>query len=212
MPKAQDIQSLIWSARGPNYQAPFDEVLAALAHSIAEYYRARMWDPYTAIKHRWYFAHQEGLQGWSKLEAGQWLPFQPHYTLHQFNQRVLTGRLRRSVGNALSDTALMSWWTDCAFSKGGQDFSVKIAKELGLKKPEINYMHRAFALLWDRHTPPLKYWAYPPMAAMFGYILSEKGLTISLTEGALKMICARLSLRQSDHILIKWARRRTRNS
>ena len=80
MPNPRDIQSLIWGAKGPNYQAPFDEVLAALAHSIAEYYRARMWDPYTAIKHRWYFAHQEGLQGWSKLEAGQWVPFQPHYT------------------------------------------------------------------------------------------------------------------------------------
>ena len=43
------------------------------------------------------------------------------------------------------------------------------------------------------------------MAAMFEYILSEKGLSVSITEGMLKMICTRLRLRQSDHIVVKWA-------
>lgn len=199
------VQTAVWGEKGPNYNAPYDDVVTALAHSVAEYYRVTMWDLYTIFRHPWYFAHQEGLQGWSKLEAEQWIPFQPHYTLYQYNQRVLTGRLRRNAGHALSDPALMAWWTDCALSKGGQEFSAKIAKEMGLQKPEINYTHRAFALLWDRHCPPLRYWAYPPMAAMFEYILSEKGLNVSITEGMLKMICTRLRLRQSDHIVVKWA-------
>jgi hypothetical protein len=109
------------------------------------------------------------------------------------------------MGDALSDTGLMSWWTDCAFSKGGQEFGLDLAKGMQLKAPQLNIVHRAFALLWDRHTPPLKYWAYPPMAAMFEHVLREKGLSVSITEDALKKISSRLLLRQSKHIVIKWS-------
>jgi hypothetical protein len=203
--RTHDIQSLIWGEKGPNYQAPFDEVLSALTHSIAEHYGLRVWDPWTAIRHRWYFARDAGLQAWAKIEAGLWLPFQPTFTLKKFNKKVLAGRLRRSVGEALSDPGLMTFWTEAALEKGGQTFSLELAKEMRLKAPELNVVHRTFAQFWDRHTPPMEFWAYGPMAVMLEHVLRSKGLSVSLTEGNLRTLTNRLRLRKSEHVIVRWS-------
>jgi hypothetical protein len=81
------------------------------------------------------------------------------------------------MGDALSDTDLTSFWTARTLEKGGHGFGVEISKGMQLKAPQINIMYRAFALLWDQHTPPLEFWSYPPTAAMFEHILREKGLS-----------------------------------
>jgi hypothetical protein len=208
MPKPNqphDIQSLIWGAKGPNYQAPFDEVMTALTRAIAEHYRVRVWDPWTAFKHRWYFAREAGLQAWAKVEAGLWLPFQPAFTLKQYNKVVLNGRLRRNVGGALSDPGLMSFWTGAALEKGGQAFSSEVTKGMQLKAPELNIVHRTFALFWDRHTPPMEYWAYGPMAVMVEHVLRAKGLSVSMREGNLRVLVKRLGLAKSEHVIIRWS-------
>jgi hypothetical protein len=203
--RPRDVQSLIWGAKGPNYQAPFDEVLSALTGAIAEHYRAREWDPWTAFKHSWYFARDAGLQAWAKVEAGLWLPFQPTFTLKEFNKKVLVGRLRRSVGAALSDPGLMTFWTEAALEKGGQTFSLELAKEMRLKAPELNVVHHTFALFWDRHTPPMEFWAYGPMAVMLEHVLRSKGLSVSLSEGNLRILTSRLRLRKSEHVIVRWS-------
>jgi hypothetical protein len=82
---------VVWGEKGPEYQAPYSEVLAALTRLIADYYRRTLWDPWTAIRHAWYFARVVGLWAWSKREAIGWLPFRPTYTLGQFNKVVLAG-------------------------------------------------------------------------------------------------------------------------
>ena len=66
----------IWEERGPNYQAPYAVVFAALQGAIAEHYRNGMWRQYTeaSILHSWYFKWEEGLQPWSKRETRLWLP------------------------------------------------------------------------------------------------------------------------------------------
>ena len=118
----QNVQDAIWGGKGPEYPAPYAEVLAALTSLIVKYYRSRMWDPWTAIRHSWYFARVAGLEAWSKREARAWLPFRPTYTLRQFNKEVIAGRIKRHAGNALSDPALMACLIEAAYEKGGQAF------------------------------------------------------------------------------------------
>jgi hypothetical protein len=201
----QDIQRKIWGEKGPHYPAPYDEVFAALSDSICDYYRTQMWDPWTAIHHRWYYTRIAGLRAWAKIEAGLWLPFKPSYTLKEYNQTVLAGRLRKHVGETLTDPGLMSFWINAAFEKGADELNAQLAHEMRLKPLEINVVTRAFCLVWDRHTPPLEFWEYSPMVAMFQYFLNEKGLSPTITEGSLRVLVNRLRLHKSSHTIVRWS-------
>jgi hypothetical protein len=201
----QSIQSLIWGKNGPEYPAPYDTVFATLASMIAEYYRRKMWDPWTAIKHPWYLARGVGLRAWSQVEANLWLPFQDTYTLREYNTTILAGRLRLSHGDTLSDQGLMAFWTDASLSKGGKEFDIALIKELRLKPMEINVVHRVFCLFWDRHTPPLEFWSHPPSVTLLNYVLQEKGLSAQVTEESLKKLALRLNLRKSPHTIVRWS-------
>ena len=202
------MQEIVWDENGPDYRAPYAEVLAALTRLIVEHYRTTMWDPYTVFRHLWYFARVVGLHAWAKREAASWLPFRPTFTLVQFNKMVLAGRLKRNTGNALADPALMSYWIERAYEEGGQVFSAEVTTGLRQKTPEISVIHRTLALLWDRHTPPLEFWEYPPMAAMFEYILHSKGLlSVTMNEEQLRKIVSRLGLTKSEHAVVRWSHR-----
>jgi hypothetical protein len=200
------VQSLVWGVTGPDYRAPYDKVFAALAAVIAEHYRRRMWDPWTVMKHPWYLTREAGLRAWAQIEAGLWLPFRGHYTLPQYNTAILAGRLRLSHGDTLSDQGLMAFWTDASLSKGGTEFDLLLAKEMRLKPMEINIVHRVYCLFWDRHTPPLEYWSYPPSVTLLKHVLQEKGLTAQVTEeGLKKLTLRRLNLRKSPHVIVCWS-------
>jgi hypothetical protein len=202
--KPPSVQSL-WDKPGPEYQAPYDKVFHALVTIVAEYYRSRMWDPWTAIKHPWYLARGTGLQAWSRVEAALWLPFQDTYTLRGYNAAILAGRLRLSHGDTLSDQGLMAFWMDASLGKGGKEFDAALAKEMRLNPREINVVHRVFCLFWDRHTPPLEFWSHPPSVTLLNYVLQEKGLDPRITEESLKKLALRLNLRKSPHTIVRWS-------
>ena len=103
------------------------------------------------------------------------------------------------------DPDLMNYWYGKLEEKGGDKFKAEVGKVLQQKSRQIDVAVRAFCLLWDRHTPPLKFWAYPPMAFMFERVLKAKGFAVRYDEAALGVLVHRLGLKKSEHTVMRWS-------
>ena len=99
----------LWEEKGPDYIAPYDEVLDRVARWL-EADLQELWDRNTAIKHPWFLARKAGLRAWSEHEAELRLnPFyREKYTLADYCELKLVERMQNHGDAELKDP----YWTD----------------------------------------------------------------------------------------------------
>jgi hypothetical protein len=209
----KDACAAIWNERGPNYQASYAMVFAALHGAIAEHYRNGMWRRYTnaSIPHSWYYKREAGLQAWSKRETRLWLPYSSSYTFDQFSKQVFLKRIQDDPAGVLADPDLLNFYYVKLTEKGCAGFKADVGRAMSQKAHQTDVATRLFCLLYDRHTPPLEFWAYPPTAVMLKHILEEKGLAAQYTEDNLRMLTLRLGLKHSRFTVVRWSHSEGRN-
>jgi hypothetical protein len=193
----------LWEEKGPDYSAPYDEVLGRVARWL-EAERQELWDRNTAIKHPWFLSRKAGLRAWSKHEARLRLsPFyRDHYTAADYHELSLLEKIQNHGDRELKDP----YWTDLISFKTqteGLSFLDRITEKAKLKPVQHQAVHCLFCCCWDRFDPPFEFWTYPAMVARFCEILRSNGAADnSVSEGNLRQLVRRFNLKKSKHIIV----------
>jgi hypothetical protein len=141
----------LWTLRGPDYQAPYEEMLQVFTNYLITQYRP-LWDALTPFKTLWHLARTAGLIGWSKFEAAHRLAksHKTAFTLADFRalgiQEVLHSDKTPGpeIWAELVEIGASNPWKLSDYVKGS---GYNLPKE-----------HQFLCIAYDRHQFPLEFW------------------------------------------------------